>query len=185
MMDKKIITLTTLLIASIVGHFVLYSMWATAVTDNNSLEENIANIELSNNQLETQVSNLQTQMDSLETQVSDLEWENEELEWWKSYLENETTELKAANLDLIDTSWTDNHPWLGSPYVHVDGTVVNFGKETAYNVVVTVKIYEQAVLLKTEDISLEDIWGEWYGKFDVDIGYSGDATSVDRDLSWT
>ena len=170
-MDRKVITLTTLLIVSIVGHFVLYSMWANAVTYNRSLIHKKGDLELTNILLEDQVANLQTQ-------VSDLEW-------WKSYLENETAELKAANLDLIDTSWTDNHPWLGTPYVHVYGTVVNFGEETAYEVVLTVEIYEGAVLLKTENINLEDIWGEWYGKFDVDINYSGDADSVDRSVSWT
>jgi len=171
MMDKKIITLTTLLIVSIVGHFVLYSMWATAVKDNNSLEEEKGNLELANDQLGTQATNLQTQVDALE--------------WEMDYLETENAELKAADLDLIDTYWTDNHPLFENPYVNVYGTVVNFGKETAYNVVVTVKIYEEAVLLKTENITLEDIWGEWYGKFDVDVNYPGDATSVDRDLSWT
>ena len=49
----------------------------------------------------------------------------------------------------------------------------------------TIKIYEGAVLLKTENITLEDIYGEWYVKFDVDIQYSGDADWIDSSVSWT
>ena len=165
------ILLLVLLVVSGVANFVLYSMWTSAVADNASLEEEVANFE-------TQVANLQTQVDSLETQISYLEWENEQLE-------TENAELKSADLDLIDTYWTDHHPLFGTPYVHIDGTVVNFGKETAYEVVLKVEIYEGAVLLKTENIYLEDIYGEWYGKFDVDINYSGDADSVDMSVSYT
>ena len=158
------ILLLVLLVVSGVANFVLYSMWTVTVADNASMEEDIANF--------------QTQVTNLQTQVSDLEWENEQLE-------TENAGLKAADLELIDTSWTDNHPLLESPYVNVYGTVVNFGKETAYEVVLKVEIYEGAVLLKTENIYLEDIYGEWYGKFDVDIEYSGDADSVDMSVSWT
>ena len=132
------ILLLVLLVVSGVANFVLYSMWTSAVTDNASLEEEVANFQ-------TQVTSLQTQVNSLENQVLDLEW-------WKSYLENETAELTAARLDLIDTHWEDNHPLFGSPYVRVYGTVVNFGIETAYEVVLKVEIYEGAVLLKTENI---------------------------------
>ena len=165
------VVLLVLLVVSGVANFVLYSMWTSAVADNASLEEEIANLGLSNDQLGSQVT-------SLQTQVNDLEWEVD-------YLETEIAELKAADLDLINNYWTDNHPLVGSPYVHVDGTVVNFGKETAYNVVLKVEIYEEAVLLKTKNIYLEDIYGEWYGKFDVDIEYSGDADSVDMSVSYT
>ena len=101
------------------------------------------------------------------------------------YLEAENVELKAADLELIDTWWTDNHPLFGSPYVNAYGMVVNFGKETAHNVVIAVEIYEGSVLLKVENVSLEDIWGEWYGKFDFDVEYSGDADSVDISVSYT
>ena len=169
------VLLLVLLVVSGVANFVLYSMWTSAVADNASLEEEVANLELSLSNLEsslsTQVTNLQATVDSLETQVIALKWENEQ--------------LKSADLGLIDTYWTDNHPLFGSPYVHVDGTVVNFGRETAYEVVLKVEIYEDAVILKTENIYLENIWGNWYGKFDVDIGYSGDADSVDMSVSYT
>ena len=173
--NKKItpvaILLLVLLVVSVVANFLLYSMWTVTVESNASLEEDVASLELSNDQLETQVNNL-------ENQVADLEW-------WKSFLENETTELRAADLEVIDSGWYDNHPPLGSPYVNVYGTVVNFGDETAYEVVLTAKIYEGAVVLKSEDIPLEDIIGEWYGKFDVDVEYSGDADWVETSVSYT
>ena len=180
-----LIVLACVLAASIAGNLLLYSTWTIATADNTSLKEDITNLETQVTSLQTQVNNLGTQVDALELENSQLESDVESLQWQVDYLEDENAELKSANLGLIDTWWTDNHPLFGSSYVNAYGTVVNFGKETAYNVVITVKIYEEAVLLKTENISLEDIWGEWYGKFDVDIEYSGDADSVDMSVSYT
>lgn len=153
-----IAVLAVVLAASIVGNVALYTKWMSDVT----------RLETDNDALK---SNFQSQVDQLSSE--------------NTQLSNEIAQLKAARVDLIDTYWEDHHPLLGSAYVHVWGTAVNFGKETAHTIVVTVKIYEQAVLLKTEAISLQNILGEWYGKFDVDINYSGDATSVDFSVSYT
>jgi len=169
------IALATLSIVSVVANIVLYSMWTNQVdilkADKTSLEQEITS-------LQTQITTLEQGNTDLQTQVLNLEMRVETLE-------QENTALRAADLGLIDTWWEDIHPLLGAPYVHTYGTVVNFGDETAYNVVVTVKIYEEAVLLKTQNITLQNILGEWYGKFDVNISYSGDADSVDFSVSFT
>jgi len=128
---------------------------------------------------------LQKQIDALGSQVQNLSAQISTLQAQVHNLENENAELKAANLQLIDTWWQDHRPLLGDPYVRTCGTIVNFGRQTAHNVTLTVKIYQEAVLLKTQTFSLQDIYGRWYAKFDVQINYSGDATNIERSLSYS
>lgn len=141
----------------------LFSMWAYSEISN--LRGRVNSLETDNDNLETQVSNLQTDKANLQTEVNS---------------------LKAPQLHKVEVYWTDNHPWFASPYIDYYGTIFNSGSQTAYSVVLTVRIYDAYdTLLKTEEIHLGNIYGKSYETFDVDIGYSGDADYITTTLSYS
>lgn len=121
--------------------------------------------------LENQIADLQNQVTNLQNQISSLQ--------------NEIDSLKTPQLHRVEVSWTDNHPWFASPYIDYYGTIFNSGSQTAYSVVLTVRIYDASdTLLKTEEIHLGNIAGKSYQAFDVDIEYSGDADHLTSALTY-
>jgi hypothetical protein len=59
--------------------------------------------------------------------------------------------LNQGRLETVNFLWVDHHPASDLPYVHVEGTVFNFGSSGARNVQLVTRIYDsQVALLKTE-----------------------------------
>jgi len=92
-------------------------------------------------------------------------------------LENEIRYLKAPQLHLVGEYWTDNYPLSAS--IDLYGSVFNSGSQTAYNVTLTVRIYDtNDALLKTREIPLGNIVGKSFETVDIEVQYSGDADHV-------
>ena len=86
---------------------------------------------------------------------------------------------------LINFKWTDHHPLLGSPYVHVEGTIFNSGSRTAGRVQLIIRIYDSSnQLLKTETMDIGDIAPKDSTSINTNIQYSGDAASAQTEVGW-
>ena len=109
------------------------------------------------NRLQNQVNNLQSQIDS----------------------------LNAPQLHEVNIRWSDHHPLFGATHISISGTIFNSGTNSAYNVVLTIKIYDSAdTLLKSEELSFGTISGKSYKNFDTTIEYSGDAEYITTTLTY-
>lgn len=93
--------------------------------------------------------------------------------------------MNKGDLQFVNFTWTDNHPWFSSAYVHVTGTIFNSGSSTAGDVQLVMRIYNsQRTLLKTETSDIGDISAKEYKNISFDIQYSGDANSLEWALSY-
>lgn len=149
----------------------------TLQTENTNLQGQIGNLQSQINSLESQYNQLQSQKDTLQSEVDALKTQNDGLQ-------NEIEALKASQLHKVDVHWTD-HQRYPSPYVSIQGSIFNSGSDSAYNAILTVRIFDSVgTLLKSEEIHLGKIDGKSYIAFDVDIPYSGDADSVTTTLTY-
>ena len=110
--------------------------------------------------LENQVSSLQDEIESLENQVSSLQ--------------DEIESLKFASLVKVNLLGTDNRPWFQTPYLHVEGCIVNAGTYTAYNCKLHVILYQGEVVAEDTYINLGTISGENWKVVDSEVYYEGE-----------
>lgn len=90
--------------------------------------------------------------------------------------------LQRGQLEVIDSTWNDNHPLFGSPYVHLECTIFNSGSSTAGDVQLVIRIYDGGTLLKTETMNIGNIAGKTYKNISIDIQYSGYADRLETSL---
>ncbi len=136
-----------------------------------SLQNQVSALETENSDLQEQIGTLQSQIDSLESQ--------------NNGLHNEIEVLKAPQLHKVDVQWADHQGRYPSPYISIEGSFFNSGSESAYNTILTVKIFDSAsTLLKSEEIHIGTVAGKSYNAFDVEIQYSGRADSVTTTITY-
>jgi len=102
-------------------------------------------------------------------------------------LQNQVNILKAPKLHVINVRWVAHHPLFAATpsYISISGTIRNSGRNPAYNVVLTVKIYDSSdTLLKSEELSLGTISGKSYKNFHTTIEYSGYAEYITTTLTY-
>ncbi len=93
--------------------------------------------------------------------------------------------LNRGQLRTVDFIWVDHHPTPSSPYVHLEGTVVNLGSSGAHSVQLVTTIYDSGrKLLKTEITDLGDIPTGASKKVSLDIQYGGKADDCQVTLRW-
>jgi len=93
--------------------------------------------------------------------------------------------LNMGQLKTVDFIWVDHHPTSSSPYVHLEGTVVNLGSSGAHSVQLVTTIYDSGrTLLKTEITDLDDIPTGASKKVSLDIQYSGKVDDCQVTLKW-
>jgi len=151
-------------------------------TENSDLQKQIGTLQSQNTNLQSQISNfkdqLKSQADYFQSQVDALQTEN-------NRLQNEIEALKAPQLHKVDVQWTDHQGRYPSPYISIEGSIFNSGSETAYNTILTVRIFDSAsTLLKSEEIHIGTVAGKSYNAFDVDIQYSGRADSATTNITY-
>ena len=175
---------------ALVGTLAISSLWLFMRTDSlqievGDLEKNNESFKALNLSLGTEVDNLTDEKDDLQKTINGLTRDKANLQSQVDSLNREITSLKKAQLHRVADRWGDNHPSGNSPYANYYGNIFNSGSKTAYNVVITVRIYDAFdTLLKTEEIDLGRIEGKSYQAFDVDIEYSGDADYLKTVLVW-
>jgi uncharacterized protein YoxC len=186
------------------GNLTLIDTLNTQITN---LQDQISDLNSQISSLNVQITSLQSQIDSLNQTYldyvsthshSDSEYDTLQSAY-NNYvathhhtdseydaLQSQIESLKAAQLHKINVAWSDHHPLIGSPYISISGTIFNSGTYSAYNVVLTVKIYSSAgTLLKSEELSFGTISGKSYTNFETTIDYSGDASYITTTLSYT
>lgn len=143
---------------------VILAIWFYSSTD--SLQKEII-------RLETEVNGLQLDKASLESQVSDLD--------------SQIDSLSEPQLHQVNLVWSDFHPDIGNPAITISGNAFNSGTELAYNVILTVEIYDNNdKSLRSEELSLGTIEGKSYQSFDTSIIYfGGDADHVTTSLTFS
>lgn len=162
----------------------LQNLISALETQNRDLQNQIGTLQSQNTNLQSQISNLQSQISSLKIQNDQLQSEADALQTQNNRLQNEIEALKAPQLHKVDIRWSD-HQRYPSPYVSIQGSIFNSGSESAYNAILTVRIFDSVgTLLKSEEIHLGDIDGKSYIAFNVEIPYSGDADSVTTTLTY-
>jgi len=178
----------------------LYTTGNTLQTDKDDLQTQINNLQSLASSLETwldgnktllqtwldgNVTDCESQIQNLNSQITTLNSQINFLNTQITSLQNEIDSLEAPQLHRVNVEWSDHHPLFGSPYISISGTIFNSGTNSAYNVILTVKIYDSAdTLLKSEELSFGSISGKSYKNFDTDIGYSGDAYYITTTLSY-
>lgn len=102
-----------------------------------------------------------------------------------AYLDFQGLLRTKGELHFVNFEWNDHHPLLGSPYVHVEGTIFNSGERNAGDVELTIRIYNSAgTLLSTETMDAGDITSKTYKNISIDIHYSGDASRIETELQF-
>lgn len=135
--------------------------------------------------LYTRINSLQNQVNALETDKDNLQNQINSLQTWLDGNITEIDSLKTPQLHKVNVEWSDHHPWFASPYISTSGCIFNSGTYSAYNVVLTVKIYDSAdTLLKSEELIFGTISGKSYKNFDTTIEYSGNAYYVLTTLTY-
>lgn len=93
--------------------------------------------------------------------------------------------LNTGQLKTVDFIWDDHHPTSSSPYVHLEGTVVNSGSSEAQSVQLMTTIYDsERTPLKTETTDLGDIPPGASKNISLDIQYTGKAYDCQVTLKW-
>ena len=134
----------------------------------------------------TRIDGLQYEVIRLETEVSSLQSDKASLESQVSDLEGQIDSLSEPQLHRVNLVWSDFHPGLGNPAITISGNAFNSGTYSAYNVVLTVKIYDNTdKLLKSEELGLGAIEGKSYQSFDTSIIYFGDADHITTSLTFS
>jgi len=153
-------------------------------TENSDLQEQIGTLQSQNTNLQSQISNfkdqLKSQADYFQSQVDTLQTEN-------NGFQNEIEALKAPQLHKVNVQWADHQGGLRypAPYISIEGSIFNSGSESAYNTILTVRIFDSvSALLKSEEIHLGTVAGKSYNVFNVDIQYSGRADSVTTTITY-
>jgi cell division protein FtsL len=133
--------------------------------------------------LRGQLTEMQYRIVSLTSDLTEAQDTITSLETQLTESQSEVEALKASQLHKVNVHWADHERF--EPYVSIQGSIFNSGLESAYNTILTVRIFDiVSTLLKSEEIHLGTIAGKSYIAFDVDITYSGDADSVTTTLTY-
>jgi len=91
-------------------------------------------------------------------------------------------DLEKADLHRLDDIWYDLYP---DPYININGIIFNSGTDTAYDVVLTVDIYDyQDVLINSHDYQMANILGKDYEIFDFNVYCSRTPDHVLTSTTW-
>ena len=90
-------------------------------------------------------------------------------------LQNQIANLEAPNLVRINLGESDNRPWLGTPYLHIQSAITNVGTNTAFNCKLHVVLYQGATIAKDTYVLLGTISGGAGISTTNDVQYSGSA----------
>jgi hypothetical protein len=82
--------------------------------------------------------------------------------------------IKAPKL-IATIDAKDHRPWLGTPYLHLEGFVCNVGNYPAYEAKLYVQAFQKDVLAINTFILMGTIGGEGVHYVKSDITYTGDA----------
>ena len=75
---------------------------------------------------------------------------------------------------------------LSNPYTHnVLGTVINFGSETASNIIITVKWYKLGASFHQEIITLDSLAGRAMKDLSFSYTFGGSADDLQYTITWT
>ena len=170
-----LIIVSILFVISLIANLYLYARQYGGITPDGGLEQQIADLQsqldslnathqnyvsthshtnLEYDILENQIADLQDQTNSLQTQIKDLE---------------------SAKLILVNLYGTDTRPLFQTPYLHVQGEVVNVGTDYAFNCRLHVILYQGEVVAEDTHVNLGTIIGEDYTTVDSKIYYEGEA----------
>jgi hypothetical protein len=109
--------------------------------------------------------------------VNDHSYTNEQY----ANLQSQIADLEAPNLIEVNLKSDDNHPFLGTEYLHVYGEICNVGTNTAYNCKLHVVAYQSGGVVAFDTlILLGTISGKSWTSVDASKTYSGSSLT-----SWT
>ena len=118
-------------------------------------------------------STFSPQFQNLQAEVQDLE----------TSLESVQTQFQSLQEAYISASLRDDR--LESFTSHsVQGSVINFGNETASNIVITVKWYKEGTSFHQEVITIPSLEGRAIKEIDFTYTFVGSADDFDYTLSW-
>ncbi|UCH02216.1 MAG: hypothetical protein JSV20_10535 [Candidatus Bathyarchaeota archaeon] len=116
--------------------------------------------------LQPQIASLNSSLSSLQTQTESLEAQTERLQ---------EADISASLRDDKLESY-ENH--------EVKGTIINFGNETALNIVITVHWYNEGASFHQETITLPRLEGRSIKVIDFDYSFEGQADDFDYTITW-
>ena len=170
-----LIVVSILFVISLITNLYFYTRQYVGITPDGGLEQQIADLQSQLDSLNTTHQNYVSihshsnlEYDILENQIADLQDQTNSLQ---TQIEN----LKSAKLILVNLYGTDTRPLSQTPYLHVEGEVVNVGTYYAFNCKLHVILYQGAVVAEDTYVNLGTIIGEGYTTVDSKIYYEGEA----------
>jgi hypothetical protein len=107
----------------------------------------------------------------------------ENLATTQTQLDTVDTELNELNDAYVSASLQDRR--LTSSWGHsVQGVVINFGNETADNIVITVKWFKDDASFHQEIIEIPSLAGRAIKEIDFDYGFEGPADDFQFTITW-
>jgi hypothetical protein len=108
---------------------------------------------------------------------------------------NESFATTQSQLDAVDSTLTKinqayvtaslRDPRLTSYYLHsVQGVVINFGNETANNIVITVKWFKDGASFHQEIIEIPSLAGRGIKEIDFNYSFEGQADDFQYTATW-
>lgn len=104
----------------------------TLEADKNTLQNQVSSLETQLSSLETEIEQQQELLDNKDTQITDLQNQIDTLITQVEELNNQIESLNAPYLANVGVGAADNREY-DTYYLHVYGSVTNFGRNTAYN----------------------------------------------------
>lgn len=108
---------------------------------------------------------------------------------------NENLAATQSQLDTIDSSLTDlNEAYVSASLYdrrltsndnhNIQGMVINFGNETATNIVITVKWFNDGTSFHQETIEIPNLAGRAIKEIDFDYAFEGQADDLKYTITW-
>jgi uncharacterized membrane-anchored protein YhcB (DUF1043 family) len=179
------------LIAGLVGVFAYYWMQVNALNDEkNALTNYKSKLEtwLAGNitQLQSQYqdyasthNHTDSEYSSLESAYNSLRSTFTSLQSQYDSMKNERDSLKLPKLIKVNFGASDNRPWFGTPYLNINGVLINVGSNTAYTCRLHVILYQSGgVTAKDTYINLGSINGESWTNVNTNVYYEGSGLTT-------
>jgi hypothetical protein len=131
-------------------------------------------------QLETWLQEAKDQKSTLQNQMNDYVSSH-------SYTNSQYSSLMAPKLLRLNPVETDQRPWFSTPYLQIQGIVVNVGSNAAYSCRLHVVAYQSGGVVAIDTyIDMGNINGESYVTVNTSVYYQGSSlTSWAITPQWT
>jgi hypothetical protein len=144
-------------------------------TEFNSLNTTYQDYAGSHTYSDSEYNSLQSTYNNYQSTHSHTDSEYDSLSSQNTNLQNQIASLEAPNLIRINLGESDNRPWLGTPYLHIQSAITNVGTNTAFNCKLHVVLYQGATIAKDTYVLLGTISGRAGISTTNDVQYSGSA----------